>query len=243
MKKIILLPLSIILLLSFKSFIMAPEIETITFPSEDGLEITADIYEVDKNAPVIILCHQASWSRGEYREIAPKLNKMGFTCIAIDQRSGNEVNGIKNETATRASEQKLGQAYTDAEQDIVAAVNYAHKKYSKKVILWGSSYSSSLVLKVAKENENVSKVISFSPGEYFRTFSLKEKISGFDKPAFLTSSKNEATSVKVLYDVISSENKTQFIPNGSGEHGSRALWESKKDHKEYWKAITEFLKS
>ncbi len=222
---------------------MAPEIEAVTFPSKDGLEISADIYEVDKDAPIIVLCHQAGYSRGEYREIAPKLNKMGFTCIAIDQRSGNAVNGITNETAARASAKKLGQTYEDAEQDIIAAVNYAYDKHKKPVLLWGSSYSSSLVLKVAKDNDKVVKVISFSPGEYFRGFSLLEKIKGLDKPAFLTSSKNEANGVKTLFNAIATDNKTQFIPTGNGEHGSKALWESKKDHKEYWKAITQFLKS
>lgn len=78
--------------------------ETISFPSKDGLEITADVYFTgDKSKPWILLCHQARWSRGEYNEIAPKLNALGFNCLATDQRSGKEVNGVTNETAARAS--------------------------------------------------------------------------------------------------------------------------------------------
>ena len=48
--------------------------ETIEFPSEDQLNLTADVYWADKenkNIPFICLFHQAGWSRGEYQEIAP----------------------------------------------------------------------------------------------------------------------------------------------------------------------------
>ncbi|MCK5453881.1 MAG: hypothetical protein KAJ16_05940, partial [Calditrichia bacterium] len=84
---LILIPLSII------------SAETITFPSQDGLPITADLYIVHgKEAPFILLFHQAGFSRGEYLNIAPVLNELGFNAMAIDQRSGKEVNGIVNET-------------------------------------------------------------------------------------------------------------------------------------------------
>jgi len=52
------------------------EFKQIEIDSLDGLKITADLYmkSSDKAQPFIVLCHQAGWSRGEYREIAPKLN-------------------------------------------------------------------------------------------------------------------------------------------------------------------------
>ena len=36
------------------------------FPSKDSLLISADIYEVDEKKPLVLLCHQAGYSRGEY---------------------------------------------------------------------------------------------------------------------------------------------------------------------------------
>lgn len=213
----------------------------ITFPSLDSLLITADLYHLHKDSSVIVLCHQAGWSRGEYQEIAPRLNALGYNCIAIDQRSGKAVNGVVNETAQRAASKGLGQTYNDAKQDIIAAVNYAAQYYNQKVILWGSSYSSSLVLIIAKENANVDQVLSFSPGEYLNPVIVKNSITGLNKPAFLTSSKSEQVETKKLFDVISSSKKTQFVPTGNGEHGSRALWEEKKDHAEYWVAVKAFM--
>ncbi|MEZ4804062.1 MAG: alpha/beta hydrolase [Bacteroidia bacterium] len=215
--------------------------KTIEFNSLDDLLITADHYHIKNTAPVIVLCHQAGYSRGEYLEIAPKLNALGFNCIAIDQRSGGSVNGVLNETNKRAKAESKGTTYNDAKQDLTAAVAWAKKTYNKNVILWGSSYSSSLALIVAKENSDVEQVLSFSPGEYLNGVSVKTSITGLDKPAFLSSAKNEQSQTKALFDVISSDKKTQFIPNGAGRHGSSCLWKSEADNGEYWVAVKTFL--
>ncbi|HLP14516.1 MAG TPA: hypothetical protein VK177_21475, partial [Flavobacteriales bacterium] len=104
---------------------------TIEFNAADGLAITADSYEVLPGEKYILLCHQAEFSRGEYIETAKKLNEMGYNCLAIDQRSGEMCNDVVNETAKRAREQKKKTDYKDAEQDIVAAVDYIfnHSKH------------------------------------------------------------------------------------------------------------------
>ena len=217
-------------------------IESVTFHSLDSLLITAEIYCNNKEAEVFVLCHQAGYSRGEYTETAQKFYDLGYNCFVIDQRSGDEVNQVKNITAKRAKSQGLPTEYLDAEQDIIAAVNYATQFYGRKVILVGSSYSASLVLKIAAENENVAKVISFSPGEYFgEHLKLKESIANLNIPVFITSSKKEADEAKTIFDAIPSTEKTQFTPEGDGEHGSKALWAEKKDHQEYWDALLKFL--
>src|ERR1035437_3583949 len=112
--------------------------EKITFPASDALLITADLYFVNDTLPYMILCHQAGYSRGEYMETATKFCRLGYNCIAIDQRCGNEVNGVKNETAALATLKKKATSYLDAEQDILAAIDYAYTKSGKKVLLVGS---------------------------------------------------------------------------------------------------------
>ena len=218
---------------------------TIEFPSIDSLTITATHYHIGNDSPTIILCHQAGWSRGEYNEIAPKLNAMGYNCIAIDQRSGGEINGVTNETKARATTAGKGTNFVDAKQDITATIEWAHEYYNKDMILWGSSYSSALALIIAKENASVSTVLSFSPGEYLASFGVNvgTSMDGLNKPSFLTSSKAEEGQTKLLFDRITASNKVHFVPTGNGEHGSRALWEDKTDHAEYWVAITAFLDS
>ena len=220
--------------------------ETVIINSIDGLNIKADVYEIeDKKAPVILLFHQARFSRGEYRETAPLLNDLGFNCIAIDQRSGKGVNGVTNETFLEASKKGLGTKYPDAYPDLKAALKFAMRKYpSNKIIVWGSSYSASLVFVLAQKYlDKISAVIAFSPGEYFKFKGkkIKEYAQKVKCPVFITSAKKEHRSWKGIYESIPVGKKSYFLPESDGVHGSRALWKSNKSHKEYWKALKEFL--
>lgn len=231
------------ILLFFLSLIVFPfEMKKITFPSKDGLTITADVYESksEKN-PWILMCHQAGFSRGEYTEAASVLKARGFNCMAIDQRSGKQANGVLNETARRAKEKNLPMEYADAEQDILAAIDYLYGKYKEPVILFGSSYSASLALKIAGDNKKISKVVAFSPGEYIEGISFADAAGRIKKPVFVTSSKAEAEMVKELVKGIDPDKLTQFIPEQEGDHGSKVLWEKYQNHKEYWEALLKFL--
>lgn len=214
----------------------------VIFPSKDELMISADWYPVSSDLPVILLCHQNGFSRGEYSETALRLNKFGFNCLAIDQRVGNTVNGVSNETAADAKEKKLSQKYEDAEQDIIAALDYLQTQYKQKVILLGSSYSASLALKIAATNERVSSVIVFSPGEYFeKPDYIKSSIESLTKPVFITSSRMEADEVTTLVQDVNSKIKIQYIPKKEGDHGSKVLWSSSPENQEYWIALMNFL--
>jgi len=223
----------------------------ISFKSTDGLLISADRYTPHSAAttPLIILFHQAGSSRGEYNEIAPRLNRLGFNCIAVDLRSGEYSRGKDNETATRASRQNLPTSYADAQPDIVASLKYARKHYShSKIIAWGSSYSAALVLKVAGDYPQlVDGVIAFSPGEYFHHLGKsKTWIRGAAKnikvPTFITSAKREASDWAPLYAVIDSRYRQSFTPETVGKHGSKALWKRQADSTAYWKTVSTFLK-
>ncbi len=214
----------------------------VSFPSADGIIISADTYFQNDSFPWILLCHQAGYSRGEYRETAAKFKKLGFNCLAIDQRSGNEVNGVKNETAARAKAQGKPTEYLDAEQDIIAAVNYIFETSKKPIIILGSSYSAGLVLKIAVDNPKIKAILSFSPGEYYGDkLNLSKSISTLDKPVFITSAKTETKAANEIFVSIHSDKKTIFIPMSPGVHASSCLWESTDDYREYWKAVSIFL--
>ena len=227
------------------------EFRQIKFDSSDGLEITADLYmsDGDKTKPFIVLCHQAGWSRGEYREIAPKLLRLGFNCMAIDQRSGGVVNGVGNETTVRAKKEKKGVSFVDAEPDIIAAAKYAKENYAEgKLLLWGSSYSSALVLRIAGEHpELMDGVLAFAPGEYFSRMGkprdwIASSVKKAQCPIFISSAKKEAGKWKLIYDAIEVAGKTKFVPKTEGNHGSRALWSKFEDSADYWQATKMFLK-
>jgi len=240
-----------ILLILILSSIQVFSQETLHFKSLDGIEITGDLYLSNKaEAPFIILFHQAGWSRGEYLEIAPQLNGLGYNCLAVDARSGKGINNINNQTHLNAISQKKETSYIDALQDLNATINFVQKEYKQasKIIIWGSSYSSALVLKIAGERNDVDAVLSFAPGEYFEQLGkpadyITRAAKHINIPVFITSAKNEKNNWWKIYEVIPSKRKQFFLPETNGQHGARALWSKFPEHKLYWEAVTKFLNS
>ncbi len=223
--------------------------ETVTFPSKDGLPVTADLYMAyGKDAPLILLCHRANWSRGEYLEIAPKLNLLGFNAMAIDQRSGKTKNDVDNATKKAAEEAGKGTTYLDALQDIQAAIDYASKLSTKKIILWGSSYSSSLGFVLVKSNsDKIASYLAFSPGEYFADLGkagdwIASEAKDVKVPVFVTSRPSEQKDAQPIFEAIESKDKTYFVPQTDSKHGSQALYEATEGNEASWKAVEAFLK-
>ena len=227
----------------------AQNYQTITFKSTDGVMITADVYLThEKTSPFIVLFHQANWSRGEYLEIAPKLNQLGFNCMAVDLRSGGSVNNVSNATMQSAVAAMKETKYVNSIPDIEAAVDYADEFYAEgKLIIWGSSYSSSLVLNYAGTHpDKVQAVMSFSPGEYFRSQGkpadfITTSAANINVPVFITSAKGEQGSWQKIYDAVPSASKEYYLPETPGNHGSRALWAKFGDSLRYWDAVEAFL--
>jgi len=217
--------------------------EKVSFTAEDGLPVTADLYKVNPDKPYVILLHQASYSRGEYKHTARKIVKFGYNCLAVDLRSGGEVNYIQNHTALLAVQKGYSTDYLSSLKDIEAAIQWVKQRNDDPIILLGSSFSASLSLLLAKGNPDIEAVIAFSPGEFFEPeISIKHKIKNFNKPVFVAASKREEDYIKEMFHFVPSANKTISTPqNGSGEHGSKSLWKSNPSSKEYWLALTMFF--
>lgn len=220
--------------------------DLVSFPAADGLEVSAEVSLVsDPSAPFLVLCHQAGWSRGEYSKTTAWFNELGFHVLALDQRSGKEINGVENLTAQRATAQGKGTAYLDAKQDIEAALTYVQKTHRpKKLILLGSSYSASLALRIAGEKQfPIAAVLAFSPGEYFDDHPtyVQEKAALIDCLVFITSSAKERTQWAAIARVIPKDFLNAFVPSEDGEHGSRGLWEGKSGWLMYRRATQAFM--
>ncbi len=228
-----------------------PAFEKVQFTTTDGYTVFGDIYRISDTAPVIVLCHQAGFNKFEYHEIAPWLLLLGYNSLAIDQRSGGTMlDSFINETASFNSDKikelnpSRMEGFLSAQPDIEAAIDYASKLFGQKVILWGSSYSASHALYQGLSNDKVRAVIAFSPGNYYNEAkgSIEEKLEGFSKPLFVTSSRKESSDLtKLIAKLRLADLHVQFIPEGKGQHGSKALWQSNEGYEEYRAAVEDFL--
>lgn len=213
------------------------------FNSKDGLKITADLYEVNKAKGFILLCHRSHCNRAEYRETAPRLNELGYSCLAIDQRSGMKVFGETNETKDRAKAKGLPTGYLDAKPDVEAAIDYAYELNNKMpIILFGSSYSASLALLISIQTDKIKATIAYSPGEYLKGINLSNEIKEINKPTYVTSPKVEIKQVTDVTKNVNLKFIEHFKPTVDGFHGSKTLWKSVSGHDTYWTSLEKFLK-
>ncbi|SDX91526.1 Dienelactone hydrolase [Ruegeria halocynthiae] len=232
--KFLLTPLTVALLLCIPA-----QAEIVRFQASDGVVVTADFKTPDANAKTVIdLYHMAGASRGEYLNIAERLNGLGYATLAVDQRSGGQFNGVQNETVATAGG---GIEFVDAIPDLVVASEWARETAgAQKVGVLGSSYSAGLVLVLAAKDRNFADaVMSFSPGEYYGSGDyVAREVGKIAVPVFLTAARNETGLWTPLQAMITSP-VIGFIPNGSGRHGSSAL--DSGDSAEYWAALEGFL--
>ena len=217
---------------------------TVTFEASDGLIITADNYINSIENPYIILLHEQNSSRGEFSNIARRLCKMDYNCLAVDLRNGGFSSSISNETVKRCLASKCPTDYYDVEKDMLASIYYAYELSGKPVILFGSGANGSLSLKLGKSSELVRAVVAFSPGEYFLPeLSIEDTIAGMAKPVFIASGKPEIPYVEQLASNIDEDYKTLFKPQlGEGLRGTASLNPKNENNSEYWLALLLFFK-
>jgi dienelactone hydrolase len=229
-----------------------PRFSTIEFSSLDQLKVTADLYTTgDKHAPTIVLVHQSGASRGEYRQIAPYLQELGFNALAVDSRWGerDRWNGVINETAARfgtvaiaasSNGSKIRAVHQAAAQDIRAALEWLNANdYTGAKLLWGSSISANLVLKVAADpTQRVVAVLAFSPGEYYKDQpnDLRSAIASLQLPTLIACGADEEDTAKPVFDAVPSKQKV-FYRAIDGRHGASIL----VDDPGNWVGITPFL--
>lgn len=217
----------------------------LSFASGDGLAVYADHYFADISYPYIILFHQLESSRGEYREIAPRLNKLGYNCLAVDLRTGGEINFIRNETILNSPSGSSSQRLFESKKDMEASIDFVKSLSGKKAVLFGSSFSASLALILAAEREDVLAVVAFSPGEYFSgNPNVSNKLSQLTKPAFIAAARSERKIVLEMTRTIPPARKTLFFPSSAeGSHGAKSLFEKEKGNGDYWLALMMFFNS
>jgi hypothetical protein len=218
--------------------------EKVTFLASDKLIVTADLYKPYDTLPYIILCPDQKSSRGEFKDIVKKFNKLGFNCLAVDLRNGGTNNGVVNETAGLAQLKHYTSTLYDVELDIQAAMNYVSQKSKRKMILFGSGYSASLVLDIAANDGRVCAVFAFSPAEDFTSkLNTKQDFPKLgSKPVFIASSVAEAKQVKDYVADIPKDKLTIYVPKVEGAHGSAALANTDPDYHDYWISILMFIR-
>ena len=101
--------------------------KTISFPTEDGGEVYADIYGTGPKA--VVLAHGGRFNKESWRKQAQTLADAGFQVLALDFRGYGKSHGPGDSAPMDAP----------LHLDVLAAVRYLHKAGAKSVSIVGGS--------------------------------------------------------------------------------------------------------
>lgn len=114
------LQLKVLKTLTFGLVLLAPGLvlagTPLTLQAADGVNVFGTLTRAaTDNDKIILLFHQAEANRHEYDAVVPRLTKLGFDALAIDQRSGGQLFDRHNQTVA-----KLGKSadYLDVMPDL-----------------------------------------------------------------------------------------------------------------------------
>ena len=214
--------------------------EATTLKAADGVTVYGRFYQAPHPRALILLFHQAGSSKDEYATIAPRLVEAGYSALAIDQRAGGGLYGV-NQTA-RAFGREV--RYREARPDLQAALDWAQQQ-KLPIILWGSSYSSSLIFPLAADDPHgVVALLAFSPGEYFDGDPpIAAAASKLSVPVFIASTKAETGDADPIMAALpKTVENVRFVPE-HGVHGSSTLIAAKNPAgaQANWEAVLAFL--
>ena len=220
--------------------------EPVTLTAADGVKVYGELWPAAGQKPPLILAfHQAGSSHAEYAPLAPRLNRAGFSVLAIDQRSGGAEFGGTNQTV-----KALGRSasYDAALPDLEAALAWGRSQANgAPLLVWGSSYSAALVfLLAARYPLDVQALLAFSPGEYLAApDAVHAAARQLRVPVFIaqSSSQDEIDQSRSILKAIAGADKVQFVAGKHGVHGSATLRADRNASgaEENWGAVLAFL--
>ncbi len=209
---------------------------TVNFPSGDGLEITADLYDgAGPTSGTVVLFHQSGSSRGEFRTTGARIAALGFNALAVDLRWGRTWAEVRNETAARHGTDAIMNAVEAGDaspwptidasyEDMRAALEWLDVNgYTGPVYALGSSFSATLALRLGAE-EHVDAVLAYSPGEYddSRPEMARGWAARLEIPLYAVAAPDEAALVGPVFEAASSAG-SRFFQAIDGDHGASVL--------------------
>ena len=192
------------------------EPEKVDFKTEDGFTISANLWRGKKEA--VLLIHMLNSKKESYNIFAEKLNKAGFTVLALDMRGHGE--SLEQNGLRKNWEQFSDQDFRDMILDQKAANEFLIKEGFQLKTVVGASIGANNALNYAATDSGVQNVILLSPGLEYRGVKTEESAKTVKARTIIVASEEDAYaygSSKALNEIL--ENSEFKALRGAG-HGT-----------------------
>lgn len=223
-------------------------VRLVTLETSDGVTVYGDWFATPNARASILLFHQGgSNAKGEYEPIVPALLAQNFSVLAIDQRRGGQTYGQYNRTVAKDPQRT---SYCAVTPDLEAAVDFVKgERPNNPMILWGSSYSAALILRLAAPRQDeFAGVLAFSPasGGPMADCQADPVLADLKIPILILRPANEAVleSVVAQSEIARDHGHTVYVAD-PGAHGSSMLVKERvgAEVSETWHTVNTFLDS
>ena len=190
--------------------------QIVNMQTEDSLNIVGDFFE--GNSKGIILLHMFQKTKLSWRNFAEKLNKEGYTVLAIDFRGhGESDDNWKN---------FVEKDFNNMIEDVKAAKAFLKMYGVNEIGVICSSICANTALNYSMEDD-VSFVVLLSPGMNHKGINIED--FDCDKPILIVASKDDVQSFKdskEIFENINSKDKQIELFENAG-HGTDMFKDSK----------------
>jgi len=205
--------------------------EEVTFTTDDGVELHADLEVADEaaDAPVAILLHQYRSDRSSWAPLTDDLLDLGINVLAVDQRGHGE--------STRQAGQELrveaiptedfAEVVLQGPLDVQAALAFLEGRglATRQVLLVGASYGCTVALLAAEEVDGLAAVVLLSPAAGYFGIDVRERIDAVGGPV-LAFSAQEDRSFASAHNLLGREDQAgsrYFVEFEGAAHGTALL--------------------
>lgn len=195
---------------------------TVNVPSGDW-ELIGDLSVPDSSAPVpvVLMFNKAADNRTAYEGMARALDERGIASLRLDLRGHGESTNLGTFVP---GEQSPHPMIWDAEQDVVAAVEYLKKDSrfdSDRFAMVGGSYSGEEMAEAGRMIGYAAAYVELSPGSF-----SDESIAGIDEsgvPWLFVTSRDEPHLQEIRQLVTEQSLTVEQIITPGRNHASRLL--------------------
>ena len=188
---------------------------TVSFRTEDGINITAAWYEPsERPAPAVILIHMLNGTRRDWEAVAAGLAADGIGALAIDLRGHGESGGSPAELATMVRDVSAARRYLATRADVQPS----------RIGFAGASLGANLAALAAAEVP-ASSIALLSPSLDYRGLRIEAAVRKYgSRPALLVAGTDDAYAGRTVKDLKQAGRGVRelLILSGAG-HGTAML--------------------
>ncbi len=198
----------------------------ISLTTKDEVKIAADLYSVDNAVGWLVLVHMMPATKESYKDLAARLQRLGYESVAIDLRGHGESDGGPNGYLN----------FSDVDNqksilDLEAATSYLIQERGAapdKISFIGASIGANLSLQYISENPELKNVILLSAGLDYRGIKTEPLVKNLEagQKVFFVSAKdddNNAEESQKLFDLTPAGVEKKIKIYDSGGHGTDIL--------------------